>query len=289
MLKDSLQQLMKGHDLDRAACQNALTSMLAEDANPVQTAAFLALLHAKHETADELMSLVLACKQRMLPVPTPHRVMDIVGTGGDGAHTINISTGSAILAASCGVKLVKHGNRAVSSLAGSADVLEALGVAIDLTVEQIMASVDQIGIGFCFGPQFHPAMRALRTVRQQLSIPTTFNILGPLLNPANPAHYLLGVFNETLLRPVAQSLQQLGTQRSVVAHGCLLDEISCIGPTKIIEINQTDLHEYTIKPGQFGLKQCNMADLRGGNAQTNAQILWEVFSNGLHHRQIADT
>ena len=291
ILQSCLEQLMQRQNLDSNMIQQALHVMLSTDANAAQTAAFLVLLRSKGETADELAGMITYLHQNMVPIPTHHNVLDIVGTGGDGAHTVNISTGSAILAASCGVKIVKHGNRAVSSLAGSADVLEALGVVIDLTPEKICASIDKIGIGFCFGPNFHPALRQMRTIRQQLHIPTTFNLLGPLLNPARPSHHLLGVFDESLLLPMAYALKQMGTHRSLVVYGSGLDELSCVGPAKLVEVTQTEVNEFTLDPEQFGLSRCTISDLRGGDAQTNAQLLLTVFSqqSTKKHRAIGDT
>lgn len=290
-LQNSLEQLMKRQNLDRTTIQEALHAMLDSDANPAQTAAFLALLRSKGETADELASMIAYLQQSMVPLSTHHKVLDIVGTGGDGAHTVNISTGSAILAASCGIKIVKHGNRAVSSLAGSADVLEALGLIIDLSPEKICANIDNVGIGFCFGPNFHPALRQLRTIRKQLHIPTSFNLLGALLNPARPSHHLLGVFDESLLLPVAHALKQMGTDRSLIVYGYGLDELSCIGPAKLIEVTQAYVKEYILDPKQFGLARCTITDLRGGDAKTNAQLLLTVFSpkSAKKHQAIGDT
>ena len=285
--KESIEKLMKQLNLDSNACQDALFEMLNPEANPLQAAAFLVLLRAKNETPEEL-ALVHALKQKMVAVPTEHKVLDIVGTGGDGANTINISTGSAILAASCGIKVAKNGNRAVSSLAGSADVLEALGVVIDLSPEKISKSIDEIGIGFCFAPNFHPAMRQLRDLRKQLNVPTTFNLLGPLLNPTNPAHYLLGVFDEALLPLMSESLQAMGTERSLVVHGNGLDELSCVGPATIYEITPAEIKKSVIDPQKFGLARCQVADLQGSDAQTNAQLLLDAFSKQTN-KAIADT
>lgn len=291
LLKNPIEKLMQKQNLDSDTCHHALNAMLLPDANPVQTAAFLVLLRAKTESPSELAGMIDALKQKMIVLPTKHKVLDIVGTGGDGANTINISTGSAILAASCGVKIVKHGNRAVSSLAGSADVLEALGVTIESTPEKISSSVDEIGIGFCFSPSFHPAMAKLRALRKQLNIATTFNLLGPLLNPASPAHFLLGVFDESLLKLMAEALQHTGVDRSIVVHGCGIDEISCLGPAKIIEVTPSGLNESIIDPEKFGMPLCSITDLQGGNAQTNAQLLLGTFSGKRSgkYRAIADT
>lgn len=278
MLKNCVEKLMKQQDIDAISCQSALDEMLGASANSLQTAAFLVLLRTKRETPEELAAIIASLKKKMVVVPTQHKVLDIVGTGGDRANTVNISTGGAILAASCGVKIAKHGNRAVSSLAGSADVLEALGVEINLTPEKISDCIDKIGIGFCFSPNFHPAMQRLRLLRKLLNVPTTFNILGPLLNPANPAHYILGIFDESLMPLIAESLRQTGVDRSIVVHGSGLDEISCVGTMRIIEITKNKIVESSIDPEKIGLSRCSIADLQGSDAKTNAQILLDAFS-----------
>ena len=289
ILKNSIIKLMQKQNVDTLSCQEIIHNIISGEADPLQTAAFLVLLRAKTETPEELAGIISAVKQKMIPVVTSHKVLDIVGTGGDGANTINISTGSAILAASCGIKIAKHGNRAVSSLAGSADVLEALNININLSPEKISACIDQVGIGFCFSPNFYPAMQALRTLRKQLNVPTTFNIIGPLLNPANPRHILLGVFDEALLETLAQTLQKMGTERSMIVHGCGLDEISCVGPAQIIEITQNTIKKSILDPQKLGFSLCQKTDLQGGNADMNAKILVDVFSNTHQHSAIANT
>jgi anthranilate phosphoribosyltransferase len=287
ILKSNIEKLIRGEDLKSSDCQQVLDKMLDPTINPLQIAALLVLLRAKRETADELSAIVKALRDKMIVVPTNHVVLDIVGTGGDGLNTVNISTGSAILAASCGIKVAKHGNRSVSSLTGSANVLEALGVNTQLTPDQISKSIDQIGIGFCYSPNFHPATQALQHFRKELNVPTTFNILGPLLNPANAAHIILGVLDEALLPIMADVLIQTGSNRSVVVHGMGLDEISCVGPAKIIEVKQQEKVEWMIDPLKFGLSRCSIADLRGGDANVNAQLLLDTFKG--KRGPIADT
>jgi anthranilate phosphoribosyltransferase len=287
LLKSSIEKLMRGEDLQSKICQQVLEEILCPTINPLQTAAFLVLLRAKSETVDELSAIVKVFRSRMLVVPTDHTVLDIVGTGGDALNTVNISTGSAILAASCGVKIAKHGNRSMSSLTGSADVLEALGVNIQLTPEQISKSIDQVGIGFCYSPNFHPITQAFRDFRKTLNVPTTFNILGPLLNPAKASHIILGVPDEALLSIMADVLIKLGSEQSMVVHSRGLDEISCAGPTKIIEVKQQEKIERIIDPQQFDLQTCTIADLRGGNASINAGLLLEAFKG--KRGPIADT
>jgi len=277
ILKMLIEKLMRRENLSYADCEQAFEKMLDPATNPLQLAAFLVLLHAKSETADELSSFVKLLRQKMITVPTNLRVLDIVGTGGDRLNTINISTASAMLAASCGVKVAKHGSRSVSSLTGSADVLEALGVNIQLTPEQISLSIDQIGIGFCYAPLFHPVTQTLRDLRKTLNVPTTFNLLGPLLNPAKAAQLILGVNHEALLPVMADVLRETGHDRAVVVHGMGLDEISCAGLTQLIEINQQEKIEWILNPEEFGFARCRIDDLRGGDAKHNAQRLMRTF------------
>jgi anthranilate phosphoribosyltransferase len=287
MLRPSIEKLMRGEHLNGITCQQVLDEILDPNINPLQVAAFLTLLRAKRETAEELAAIVKALRAKMIRVPTSATVLDIAGTGGDGFNSVNISTGSAILVASCGVKVAKHGNRAATSLAGSADVLEALGVNIQLTPEQLSQCIDEVGIGFCYAPNFHPIMQALRSLRKQLNIPTTFNLLGPLLNPANVAHILLGVLDAALIPIMADVLIQTGSKRSVIVHGNGLDEISCAGPVKMIEINGNEKMESTLDPLDFGFARCSIEDLRGGDAKINAELLLNAFQG--KRGPIADT
>lgn len=291
LITQSLQQLQRGEDLTASVCQEILNAILNQTLHPTQAAAFLVLLRAKSETADELRGLVMALRQQMVAMPHHERVLDIVGTGGDGAQTVNISTGSAILAASCGVKVLKHGNRAVSSLAGSADVLEAMGIKLHANPSRISDELTQLGISFCYAPYFNPAMAALRELRQQLQVPTCVNLLGPLLNPAQPSHLLLGVCDATLLLPIAQVLQQLGVERAMVVHGQGLDELSTLGPAQVITVTPTALTTTRLDPQALGLMPCRLAELGGHRAEINAQILLTVLSAGRQqtYRAIADT
>lgn len=277
VLKTCIENLLRGENLSACLCQQAMEEILARDINPLQIAAFLVLLRAKGETADEITAIVKVLRNKMMVVPTQFPVLDIVGTGGDGFNTVNISTGSAMLAASCGIKVAKHGNRSVSSLSGSADVLEALGIHIDLTPEQVGKSIDEIGIGFCYSPNFHPVTQKLRDVRQKLNVATVFNLLGPLLNPAQASHLVLGVAHESLLSTIAAVLIAMGQERAVVVHSMGLDEVSCVGISKIIEINQGQINEYSLDPAELGFNYCQLIDLQGGDAKTNAQLLLDAF------------
>lgn len=287
LLKSAIEKLTKGQDLKSHEMENILTQIFDPSLNPLQLAAFLVLLRAKPETSEELATLVKAMRNHMLTVPTHFDVLDIVGTGGDLQHTVNISTGSAMLAASCGVKVAKHGNHAVSSLAGSADVIEALGINLHLTPEHVAKCIETIGIGFCYAPNFHPMTQALRQFRKELGVPTSFNLLGPLLNPADASHLVLGVLDETLMPKMAEVLMQLGTKRSVIVHGSHLDEISTLGPAKVIEVSKDGLHEYELDPLDLDLPRCGINDLRGGDAMHNAALLKDTFKG--KKGPIADT
>jgi anthranilate phosphoribosyltransferase len=267
-------------------CQAAIHEALKVE-NPLQIASFLLLLRAKGETPEELSAIISVLREKMLIVPTKHKVLDIVGTGGDHSHTVNISTGSAILAASCGVKVAKHGHRAVSSLTGAADVLEALGIMIAMSPEQVSTCIDQVGIGFCFYPVFHPVMTDLRMVGRQLKVASVLNFIGPILNPAQAKYYVFGIFNSALALTAAEVLRQVGCERAMVVHGHGMDEFSSVGPTTVIEVTPTVLKEYVVDPADFGFAYCKKEDLRGGDAKTNAQLLEAVFSG--KQGPIADT
>ena len=276
MLKQAIEKLLLKENLTQEECESATREMLS-GANSHQTAAFLMLMRAKGETVEELHGATLAMRSEMIRVHLRTPVLDIVGTGGDRMHTLNISTASAILAASCGVKVAKHGNRSVSSLAGSADVLESLRINIHQPPHQIAACIEEIGIGFMFAPNFHPALKHLKEVRQNLGVRTLFNILGPLLSPASAGHLMLGVFSEDLLKVVAELLVRLKQRRSFVFHGCGLDELSCMGPAQVIEVSEEGTRSFILDPLEFGLQRCSIEDLRGKNADYNAKKIIEAF------------
>lgn len=276
MLKQTIEKLISRENLTKEESSLAIHEALGE-ANPFQTAAFLVLMRAKGETIEEIQGVIEAMRSLMVRVDISCPVLDIVGTGGDGAHTLNISTASAILAASCGVKIAKHGNRSVSSLAGSADVLEATGIDIHQTPEQIKRCIEEIGIGFMFAPHFHPALKDLKEIRKGLSVRTLFNIIGPLLNPAGAEHLMLGVFSEDLIDIAADLLLRLKSRRSLVFHGSGLDELSCMGPSKVMEVSEEGLRSFIIDPLHFGLKRCSIEDLRGKDAKYNAEKMVEAF------------
>lgn len=273
MLTLALNKLIAQEDLTSEESASALAELIKNPLSP-QAPAFLACLRAKGETVEELYGLVTALRSAMTPVAISHPVLDIVGTGGDGAHTLNISTASAIVAASLGVKVAKHGNRSVSSLCGSADVLEALGIKLDQSPDVI----EKLGICFLFAPHFHQSLKTLKDVRRGLAVRTSFNILGPLLNPANPDHLMIGVFDLDTLPIVAELLQRLKTRRSFVFHGCGLDELSCIGPSHVIEVTPEGMRRFTLDPKEFGLKPCTIDDLKGKDAKYNAEKMLQTFA-----------
>lgn len=286
MLKACIEKLIQREDLTPDEAENAIVEIVRQG-NEHQAAAFLVLLRAKGETADEISGLVNGMKHFMIPVKADSPVLDIVGTGGDGAKTVNISTGASLLAASCGVKIGKHGNRSVSSLCGSADVLKEMGIAVGLSSEKVKENIEEKGFGFMFAPKYHPAMKRLVPVRQALKLRTAFNLLGPLLNPAKAEYQMIGVYDEKLLELMAGVLFKLGTKRSFIFHGCGLDELSCAGPSKVIEVTEKGLRHFTIDPNEFGLPKCSVEDLKGGDAKVNGKILRDVFKG--KEGPVADT
>lgn len=277
MLKSVIEKLLVRQNLTPEESALAIREVL-DGSNSPQNAAFLALMRAKGETAEELHGIIEVMRTKMLEVTTPCPVLDIVGTGGDGANTLNISTASALLAAACGVKIAKHGNRSVSSLSGSADVLEALGIFIHASAPVIARSIGEIGIGFLFAPDFQPSLKQVKETRKSLSVRTLFNIIGPLLNPAKPAHLMMGVFSEELLGPAASLLMRMqGQRRSMVFHGSGLDELSTVGPAKVIEVTKDGMRPFLLNPMEFGLKKCTMEDLKGRDAAYNAGRILETL------------
>jgi len=276
MLKAPLEKLLGGQSLSRDEAARALESVLI-GADSHQTAALLALLRAKGETAAELAGMTETMRRHMVPVAAKGVLIDTCGTGGDGAHTVNISTGAAILAAACGAVVAKHGNRSVSSKCGSADVLEALGVAVDLPPEGVERCISEAGIGFMFAPIHHPAMKAVVPVRKGLGLRTAFNMLGPLLNPAGARRQVIGVYNPEVMDLMADTLLELGTDRAMVLHGQGMDELTPVGSAEVIEIVDGKKERRTVDPGSLGLPRCSVADLNGGDAQENAHILRDVL------------
>jgi anthranilate phosphoribosyltransferase len=273
-IQESISRLMRREDLSESDACAVMMQVMAGQATPAQIAAFLAALATKGETADEIAGCAQAMRQNAIPVrPQSHDLLDTCGTGGDGRRTFNISTTTALVAAGVGVKVAKHGNRSISSACGSADVLAALGVRIDLPPERVAACLDTVGIGFLFAPALHPAMKHAMPVRRELGVRTVFNILGPLTNPAGATRQILGVFDARLTYTMARVLQSLGTQSALVVHGADgLDELSTTGPNRVTELRCGRIRTYTFDPLDLGLPRSRLEDLQGGDAAINAAM-----------------
>lgn len=277
MLKEAIQAILRKEDLSRATMYG-LGEEILRNANPIQIGAFLALLNAKGETAEELIGFATYLLENCIRLNLPMDCLDIAGTGGDGSLSVNISTGSALLVAACGVPVAKHGNRSVSSQCGSADVLEALGIPIDMSPDQVGGSISRVGIGFIFAPKYHLALSSVATTRRSLGILTLFNLLAPLLNPARPKFALIGIGQEKYVNIIANCASKLGFERALIFHGSGLDELAPIGPIKAIEVRGEILNEMSIDPQALGFKLCARSDLQGGNPVKNAVILTEALS-----------
>jgi anthranilate phosphoribosyltransferase len=280
MIQQALARLLDGHDLSREEARGVMGSIMNGEATHAQIAGFLIALRTKGETADEIAGCAEAMREHALPVrPRRNDLVDTAGTGGDGARTINISTAAALVAAAAGAGVAKHGNRAVSSACGSADVLEALGFDLDLTAERVAQSIDELGFGFLFAPTHHPAMRHAAPVRSELAARTVFNVLGPLTNPAGARAQVVGVYAPELVRTIAEVLAQLGATRAFVVHGAGgIDELSPSGPNFVCEVVNGDIRARNIDPLEFGLPRCDPAELRGGSPEENAAAIRGVFA-----------
>src|SRR5690349_17220628 len=257
MIQQALAQLLDGRDLSREEARTVMGSIMSGEATPAQIAGFLIALRTKGETADEIAGCAEAMREHALPV-RPHRddLVDTAGTGGDGASTINISTAAALVAAAAGAGVAKHGNRAVSSACGSADVLEALGFDLELSPKRIERSIDELGFGFLFAPAHHPGFRHAAPVRRELAARTVFNVLGPLTNPAGARAQLVGVYAPELVRTIAEVLARLGARRAFVVHGSGgLDELSPAGPNLVCEVFEGDVLEREIDPLELGMRR----------------------------------
>jgi anthranilate phosphoribosyltransferase len=278
-LREAIQAAMDGRHLSRAEAAAAVDAMLDGSAPPSLIAAFLVALRVKGETPDEIAGAAQALRARAARVEVPlDRLVDTCGTGGDGAHTFNISTTSAFVAAAAGARVAKHGNRAASSKCGSADVLAALGAEVELPPQAVAECIRQCGIGFLFAPRHHAAMRHVAPVRKELGVRTLFNLLGPLANPAGARRQLLGVPALRLVPVLAQTLVELGADRAFVVHGHGgLDEISPAGPTRVAEVRGGRVREYEITPEELGVPRGAVEDLRGGDAERNAALLKDVL------------
>jgi anthranilate phosphoribosyltransferase len=280
MIQQALARLLDGHSLTRHEARDVMGSIMRGEATPAQIAGFLIALRAKGETSDEIAGCAEAMREHVLPVrPRRDDLVDTAGTGGDGAKTINISTAAALVAAAAGAGVAKHGNRAVSSASGSADVLEALGFNLELEPDRVARSIDELGFGFLFAPTHHPAMRHAAPVRRELAARTVFNVLGPLTNPAGARAQVVGVYAPELVRTIADVLVQLGARRAFVVHGAGgIDELSPTGPNFVCEVVDGGVRVRNIDPLEFGIERCDPGELRGGSPDENAAAIKAVFS-----------
>jgi anthranilate phosphoribosyltransferase len=278
-IRHALARLARGEDLDEAEANEAMAAVMEGDVSPTLIAGFLMGLRGKGETVDEIVGCARAIRARSAPFPGARPgLVDTCGTGGDGTGTFNISTLAAFVAAGAGVPVAKHGNRAVSSSTGSADVLEALGVEVTMDGREASAALENAGITFLFAPVFHSAMRHAAPVRRELGVRTIFNLLGPLCNPAGASAQVLGVFDAALVRPVAEALARLGAERAMVVHGADgLDELTVTGPTLVAEWDGSEIRERTVDPAELGLTPRRLDQLQGGSAADNAAIARAVL------------
>jgi anthranilate phosphoribosyltransferase len=292
MIKTAIAKVVERRDLTEAEMIEVMNQIMGGETTPAQIAAFITALRMKGETVEEITGAARVMRDRATPIRVgrvldidredinldQETILDVVGTGGDGTNTFNVSTVVSFVVAACGVKVAKHGNRSVSSLCGSADVLEKLGVKLDVTSETVEECIQKIGIGFLFAPALHGAMKYAIGPRQEVGIRTIFNILGPLTNPAGADCQVLGVYQESLVESMAKVLACLGCHRGFVVHGMDgMDEITLTAATRIAEINEGQVSIFTIEPEDYGLTRCAMSELQGGNAVVNAEIILGVL------------
>jgi len=274
MIKEALSKIVSRNDLTMAEARDVMSEIMRGEATQAQIGAFLTALRMKGETADEIAGCAQAMRESAIPVkPKRNQLVDTCGTGGDGKGTFNISTTVAFVAAGAGLAVAKHGNRSVSSKCGSADLLQALGVNLELNPEQVARCIDEVGIGFLFAPKLHPAMKHALSPRQEIGLRTIFNILGPLSNPAQAKRQLLGVYHSDLTELMAEVLHALGAEHAFVVHGADgLDELSVTGPNKVSELRNSYIETYYLDPQDLGLPRGRLSDLTGGTAEENVII-----------------
>ena len=283
MIKEAIIKIVDKQDLTYDEAYQVMSEIMSGKTTPTQNAAYLAALSTKStraETIAEIVGSAAAMRDGAIPFRNPYDTLEIVGTGGDGSHSFNISSTSAMVIASSGVKVSKHGNRAASSRSGSADVLEALGISLDQGPEKALALLDYPGICFLFAQKYHPSMKYVGSIRKELGIRTVFNILGPLTNPAKPKYEVLGVYDPLLLEPLAHVMDSLGVRRGMVVHGNdRMDEISVSDSTSVCELRDGKIESYEIAPEDFGLARGRKEDIVGGTAEDNARITLDILSS----------
>lgn len=278
MIKEAIAQLVKREDLTSEVMEQVMEEIMTGEATDAQKASFLTALSMKGETIDEITSAAKVLRSHCERFLNDMDVLEIVGTGGDGSNTINISTLSSVVVSAAGIPVAKHGNRAASSKCGTADCLEALGVKIDCAPARSAQILKDINLCFLFAQKYHPAMRFVGAVRKEMGIRTLFNVLGPLANPAGATMQLFGVYSEELVEPLAHVLRNLGVKRAMVVYGKdSIDEISLSAETKVCEFKNDEFKSYIIKPEDLGIARCNKEDLVGGTPQENAAIVNDIL------------
>lgn len=288
MIREATVKLIQKIDLTMEETMAVINEIMSGETTPVQTAAFLTALQAKGTTIDEITACAKAMRAHALPVDVCDGVLEIVGTGGDKSGSFNISTTSGFVCAAGGCKVAKHGNRAATSKSGAADVLEALGANISMEPKRCAELLRSVGFCFLFAQHYHKAMKYVGPVRKELSVPTVFNILGPLTNPAHADHQILGVYDESLVEPLAHALHGLGVKKGMAVYGLdRMDEISASAPTKICEFDGDTFKTYVIEPEQFGLQRGAKSDIVGGTPEENAAITRSVLSGEKGTRRTA--
>ena len=279
-MKEFLIKVFSGTSLTSDEAESVMDLMMGGIAKPEEIAGYLGAIAARGESVNEIVGSVRSMRRHSRPFAVKRTdLMDVCGTGGDGSHTFNVSTTNAFLLAAAGLGVVKHGNRAISSACGSADVIEAMGLAIDASDENVASSVDTCGFGFLFAPKFHPSMQHVGPTRRTLGVRTLFNLLGPLANPASVRRQVIGVFAQKWLLPLAEAVRILGAEEALIVWGedCL-DEISLSGPTQAIHLKNGLLVPLTLTPEDFGVERAPVSELRGGDAKTNAKIIESILS-----------
>ncbi|WP_368292529.1 anthranilate phosphoribosyltransferase [Dehalobacter sp. TBBPA1] len=278
----ALKKLSNREDLSAQLAYDSMTEIMSGEASEISIAAFLTALRLKGETVEEIYGASKVMREKALKVAcASENLVDTCGTGGDGAHTFNISTTAMFVAVSCGVKIAKHGNRSITSKSGAADVLEALGIEIALTPEAIGECIDQVGLGFMFAPNFHASMKYAMPVRKALGFKTIFNVLGPLANPAAAPRQLIGVYDRNLVPVAAEVLNRHQADHALIVHGSDgLDEITLTGPTYAAELKDGEVTEFVIHPEDYGFSLCTPQDLVGGTPQENARITLDILAGG---------
>jgi anthranilate phosphoribosyltransferase len=281
LIREAISKLTSRENLNEAEATAVMEEIMSGNSTPAQIASFLTALRMKGETPEEIAAFAIVMRQHCLSIKpkTPGRLIDIVGTGGDAIKTFNVSTTAAFVAVGAGAHVAKHGNRSVTSKCGSADLLEALGVKLDLTPGRVEQIIEEIGIGFLFAPSFHPAMKYAVQPRKEIGIRTVFNILGPLTNPASASAHLIGVYEERLVELMARTLKTLGTEEAMIVHGLDgLDEISTIGPTKIARVDGGDIETSIVRPEDLGFRRVRSEEISGESPEGSATITFRLLN-----------